>query len=96
MSPIAYITGYDSLFWKKDIHCFELYDRTENIFKRLVFPDVQVPEGYLKKHKPYYFREIQDDLNYFHSVYRNRMEMVHMNGMNVNEVVEKVLSMIDE
>lgn len=82
MSPIAYITGYDSLFWKKDIHCFELYDRTENIFKRLVFPDVQVPEGYLKKHKPYYLREIQDDLNYFYANFGS-MKMVHIHGVQM-------------
>ncbi|MGM9940511.1 MAG: hypothetical protein ACI32N_00770 [Bulleidia sp.] len=95
MSPIAYITGYDVLFRTEDIRCFELFDRAENIFNRLVFPDVQVPEGYTEKHKQYYLREIQADLNYFHSVYRNHMEMVHMNEMSVSEVVEKAISMID-
>lgn len=37
MSPIAYITGYDILFDAEDVRCFELYDKAENIFERLVF-----------------------------------------------------------
>lgn len=101
MSPIAYITGYNSLFTAKDIRCFELYDKAENIFERLVFTDaegnvIDVPKTYLEKHKQHYLREIKEDLNYFHSVYKGHMEMIHVNGMSVSEVVAEMLPMIDE
>ena len=59
LSPIAYLDAFDEFFEDSDIICFDLTDRAENIFKRLVFTDdndnlLHIPQSYLNKHKAYY------------------------------------------
>lgn len=39
LSPIAYLDAYEDFFEDSDIICFDLTDRTENVFKRLEFTD---------------------------------------------------------
>ena len=100
MSPIAYITGYNTLFRAKDVRCFELFDKAENIFERLVFTDaeghvIHVPKAYLEKHRRHYLKEIRADLDYFHNLYAKYMETVDVNGMSVSEVVQKMIPMIE-
>jgi shikimate kinase len=61
LSPIAYLDAYEDFFEDTDIICFDLTDRTENIFKRLVFTDdndnlLHIPQSYLNKHKAYYMQ----------------------------------------
>ena len=63
LSPIAYLDAYEDFFEDSDIICFDLTDRTENVFKRLEFTDdndnlLHIPQSYLNKHKAYYMSEI--------------------------------------
>lgn len=97
MSPVAYLEGYDAIFHSSDTICIELYDTSENIFKRLVFTDdkgnvLHVPDTYLQKNRMQYIRQIDDDLNYFHSLYKKHMNMIHMNGLDINGVIEKIIN----
>lgn len=71
----------------------ELYDTPGNIFSRLVFSDendtVHKDDYYKNKHKEYYLREIQADLDWYGKIHegigiRNR---VFIN----NDVPEKVV-----
>lgn len=39
LSPIAYLDAYEDFFEDSDIICFDLTNRTENVFKRLEFTD---------------------------------------------------------
>ena len=95
LSPIAYLDAYDEFFEDTDIICFDLTDRAENIFKRLVFADdndnlLHIPQSYLNKHKAYYMREIQADFDYFHTLYASKMDSISIDGKSLNEIVEKI------
>lgn len=84
-----------TFFEDADIICFDLTDRTENIFKRLEFTDdndnlLHIPQSYLNKHKAYYIREIQADLDYFHGLYATRMDSIPMDGKSLDEIVEDI------
>lgn len=91
LSPIAYLDAYEDT----DIICFDLIDRAENIFKRLVFTDdndnlLHIPQSYLDKHKAYYMREIQADFDYFHTLYASKMDSISMDGKSLDEIVEDI------
>ena len=95
LSPIAYLDAYEDFFEDSDIICFDLTDRTENIFKRLVFTDdndnlLHIPQSYLNKHKAYYMREIQADFDYFHTLYASKMVSISMDDKSLDEIVEKI------
>ena len=87
--------AYEDFFEDTDIICFDLTDRTENIFKRLVFTDdndnlLHIPQSYLNKHKAYYMREIQADFDYFHTLYASKMDSISMDDKSLDEIVEKI------
>ena len=95
LSPIAYLDAYEDFFEDSDIICFDLTDRAENIFKRLVFTDdndnlLNIPQSYLNKHKAYYMREIQADFDYFHTLYASKMDSISMDGKSLDEIVEDI------
>lgn len=95
LSPIAYLDAYEDFFEDSDIICFDLTDRTENIFKRLVFTDdndnlLHIPQSYLNKHKAYYMREIQANFDYFHTLYASKMDSISMDGKSLDEIVEDI------
>lgn len=96
VSPVAYIDTLDSIFENEEIHCLELIDTPENIFKRLVFTDdndkvLHIPQSYLDKHKKHYIREIKADYNYFHGEYKKVMNSIQMNGKTMDQIVDEIL-----
>lgn len=93
ISPISYTENFRTRISRDDVLAIELYDTPGNIFSRLVFSDendtVHKDDYYKNKHKEYYLREIQADLDWYGKIYegigiRNR---VFIN----NDVPEKVV-----
>lgn len=98
VSPIAYMDTWDEIFENKGIHCLELVDTPENIFKRLVFTDdndqiLHIPQSYLEKRKNYYIHEIKADQDYFHGVNKKYMKSLNMDGMSIDQIVDEIMKM---
>lgn len=80
ISPISYIDNFSTRIIVEDVLPIVLVDTPENIFERLVFSDendkIYTDDVYKNTHKEYYLKDIQDDIEWYGSVF-NKMGIVN-------------------
>ncbi len=97
VTPLSYIEDIRYLFSSPGIINIELTDSAENIFERLVFSDendvIYKDDDYKNRHRNHYLEEIQEDLDWYGSVYSDINYRFDISGMVPEQAVER---MIDE
>ena len=98
VTTISYTENFRTRISGEDILAIELYDTPENIFSRLVFSDendiVYADEHYKNKHKEFYLKDIQADLDWYGKIngeigIHNRMLI---NNESPTNVVDRIIS----
>ena len=73
ISPISYTGNFRARVIAEDVLPIVLVDTPANIFERLVFSDendkIYKDDVYKNKRKEYYLRDIQDDIEWYSSVF---------------------------
>lgn len=96
VTPLSYINDIRHLFSSPDMISIELTDSAENIFDRLVFSDendiIYKDDDYKNRHRDYYLREIQADLDWYGSVYSDIENRFDISGMTPEKVVTEIIN----
>lgn len=95
ITPLSYIDSIQHLFLEKNIVAIELIDSAENIFDRLVFSDendnLYKDDEYKNLHKDYYLNAIQEDIEWYGSIYSVIKRRFDMDGRNPDHVTEALI-----
>lgn len=96
VTPIAHFQFFYGLIDEDDALPIELYDDKNNIFNRLIFTDendavLDDSKEYREKHKEYYLREIEEDLDYYHRNYSVFNNLFDIKGMNPEDAVSTII-----
>ncbi|MDD7739389.1 MAG: hypothetical protein PUJ62_04865 [Lachnospiraceae bacterium] len=75
ISPISYTDNFRTRIVAEDALPIVLVDTPENIFEHLVFSDendeIYTDDVYKNAHKEYYLKDIQADIEWYGSVFKN-------------------------
>ncbi|MFI3212316.1 MAG: shikimate kinase [Eubacteriales bacterium] len=95
ISPIININVFDKYLLWSNVIAIELQDSAINIFDRLVFSDVNdicyTDNDYKMEHKEHYLKEIQEDIRYYESVYKNVRHKLLIDGKSPEEVADEII-----
>ena len=93
VTPISYMAPFRRLL-EKDALAIELVDTPEHIFNRIVFSDendnLYQDDAYKNAHREAYLKEIKEDYNYYHPIWRLEHQF-DMNGDPPDEVVDRLV-----
>lgn len=94
VTPLSYINDIQCLFSSPDVISIVLTDSAENIFDRLVFSDendvAYKDDDYKKRHRDHYLEEVQEDLNWYGSVYSDIKNIFDISGMTPEEAAAEM------
>lgn len=97
VTPLSYINDIRCLFSSPDVISIVMTDSAENIFDRLVFSDendvIYKDDDYKNRHRDHYLEEIQENLNWYASVYSDIKNIFDIAGMTPKEVA---VAMMDQ
>lgn len=100
VSPIYHARNFNSLLSMKEVIAIELQDSAEHIFQRLVFSDefdnVYEDNEYKERHRDYYLRDIQEDINYARTPFEKIQIKYFIDNRTVTQVVEDLLVMVQD
>lgn len=96
ITPLSYTQTIQPLLSAPSVFAIELVDSPAHIFDRLVFSDendvIYKDDIYKNKHKAHYIEEIQKDLEWYGSVYRDIKHHFYMDGLPAKEVVQRLIT----
>ncbi|MBQ7265236.1 MAG: hypothetical protein IJS61_03970 [Firmicutes bacterium] len=98
VTPISYPKKLETIVKSDDILAIELYDTPENIFSRLVFSDendiAYTDDPYKNRYKEYYLKEIQEDLNWYGSIYATLgiTNRIFINNATPEKLIDRIIS----
>lgn len=95
ITPLSYIHTISPLLSSIDIFSIELIDSAENIFDRLVFSDendvIYKDDEYKNEHRDHYLSEINEDLEWYGSVYTDIKYHFHISGRLPEDVADALI-----
>ncbi|MDR1620559.1 MAG: hypothetical protein LBS18_07860, partial [Clostridiales bacterium] len=95
VTPLSHIQMIQPLLSSPDIFSIELLDSAENIFDRLVFSDendtIYKDDDYKNAHREYYLSEINEDLEWYGSVYADIQHQFHISGRLPEDVADALI-----
>lgn len=96
ITPLSYMQDIVPLLSGKDVMAIELTDSAMQIFDRLVFSDendiIYRDDEYKNKHAEHYLSEIQEDLDWYGSVYKVLKFHFDMNGRDPEETADALIN----
>lgn len=95
VTPLSYAGPIVPIINSKDVFSIELLDTPEHIFDRLVFSDendvIYSDDEYKNEHKEHYLNELQEDLIWYGSVYKNITNKFFVNAKLPEEVATEII-----